>query len=62
MGIAEYFFWEKHGKLAHLQILAPKIFPGKGIPNFKEAAFKASKSTKEGKGWNYNSDESDTEK
>ena len=32
----------------------------KGIPNLKEAAFEASKSTKEGKGWNYNSDESDT--
>ena len=31
----------------------------KGSPNFKEAAFKASRSTKEGKGWNYNSDESD---
>ena len=33
----------------------------KGSPNFKEAAFKASKSTKKGKGWNYNSDESDVE-
>ena len=23
--IGEYFFWKKHGKLAHLRILAPKI-------------------------------------
>ena len=33
----------------------------KGSPNFKEATFKASRSTKEGKGWNYNNDEFDTE-
>ena len=32
-----------------------------GSPNFKEASFKASRSTKEGKGWNCNNDESDTE-
>ena len=27
MEIGESFFWKKHGKLAHLRILAPKIFP-----------------------------------
>ena len=27
MEIGIYFFWKKCGKLAHLQILAPKIFP-----------------------------------
>ena len=26
MEIDESFFWKNHGKLAHLQILAPKIF------------------------------------
>ena len=33
----------------------------KGSPNFKEATFKASKSTKRGKAWNTNNDYSDTE-
>eukprot|EP00253_Pinus_taeda_P012170 PITA_12170 len=33
----------------------------KGIPNSKQAAFKASKSKKKGKNWNTNSDDSDTE-
>lgn len=33
----------------------------KGIPNSKEATFKASKSTKKGKNWNTNSDDSDIE-
>jgi len=27
METGELFFWNKHGKLANLQILAPKIFP-----------------------------------
>ena len=26
MEIGKFFFWKKHGKLAHLRILAPKIF------------------------------------
>ena len=30
MEIGESFFWKKHAKLAHLRILAPKIFPGEG--------------------------------
>ena len=33
----------------------------KGIPNFKEAAFKASKSTKRGKIWSSNNNDSDAE-
>jgi len=28
MEIGKYFFWKKHVKLGHLQILAPKIFHG----------------------------------
>ena len=31
MGIGEPFFWKKHGKLAYLPILAPKIFPDVGL-------------------------------